>query len=170
MDLVLRHWEPEHAQALCDAVGQSLSHLRPFIPFAAHEPKTLEERIAWIEGDRRGREAGGDLVYGMWLDGQIVGGCGLHRRVGEGGFEIGYWVHPDYLRRGIATEACRQLCAIAFAQPGIDRVEIHHDVANVASGRVAAAAGFEPAGERDGERIGTSDTGRVRIWRRTTPT
>ena len=73
---------------------------------------------------------------------QIVGGCGLHRRVGPGGLEIGYWVHAAWTRRGLATAAVRQLAAEAFADPAIAFVEIHHDPANVASGAVAAVAGF----------------------------
>ncbi len=83
----------------------------------------------------------------MWLDGELVGSSGLHRRIGPGGLEIGYWIHPRHLRRGLATEVARQLTDRAFADPSVDRVEIHHDRANAASGGVPAKLGFELVGE-----------------------
>ncbi|CAA9471869.1 MAG: hypothetical protein AVDCRST_MAG30-169 [uncultured Solirubrobacteraceae bacterium] len=95
----------------------------------------------------------------MWEGDRVVGGCGLHPRIGPGGLEIGFWVHPERTRRGYATEAARRLVATAFAQPGIERVEIHHHPANEASGRVAAALGFTLAAEDATERI----------WRLTRP-
>lgn len=60
---------------------------------------------------------------GIFRDGAAVGSCGLHRRVGPGGLEIGYWIHPAVLRRGLATEAARLLTDAAFSVPGIDRVD-----------------------------------------------
>jgi RimJ/RimL family protein N-acetyltransferase len=53
----------------------------------------------------------------------------------------------------------------AFTQPGIDRVEIRHDVANQASGRVAAALGFTAVGEQLRRPEAPAETGRMRVWR-----
>jgi RimJ/RimL family protein N-acetyltransferase len=137
MELVLRPWTEDDAPALSRAIAESLEHLRPWMPWVADEPRTVEERRAWIrEG---GRE---DELLGIWLDGEVVGGCGLHRRIGDDGLELGYWVHAAHVRKGIATEAVRQMTAMAFAREGIERVEIHHHPGNAGSGRVAAAAGF----------------------------
>lgn len=37
---------------------------------------------------------------------RMVGGCGLHmRHVEPGAIEIGYWVHVEHVRRGIAKAA-----------------------------------------------------------------
>jgi RimJ/RimL family protein N-acetyltransferase len=138
VELILRPWNDDDAPALGRAIAESLEHLRLWMPWAADEPRTEEERRAWIrEGTSRD-----DELLGMWLGGEVVGGCGLHRRIGDDGLELGYWVHAAHLRKGIATEAVRQMTAMAFARPGIERVEIHHHPDNVASGRVAAAAGF----------------------------
>ena len=64
---------------------------------------------------------------------RVVGGSGLHRRIGPDGLEIGSWVRRDFVRRGIASSAAAWLTDLAFARPDIDRVEIHRDRANVAS-------------------------------------
>jgi hypothetical protein len=47
-----------------------------------------------------------------------------------------------------ATDAVAALTGAAFGLPGIDRVEIYHDAANVASGRIPAQLGYARLGER----------------------
>ena len=97
VELILRPWTEADAPALTQAIAESVEHLRPWMPWAAAEPIDLERRRAWI----RETAAGPDRVYGLWLDGRIVGGGGLHRRIRHAGLEIGYWVHAAFLRRGI---------------------------------------------------------------------
>ena len=62
-------------------------------------------------------------------------------------FELGYWVHPSFARRGLATSAARQLTGAALALHGITHVEIHHDKANVASAGVPRRLGYWLLGE-----------------------
>jgi RimJ/RimL family protein N-acetyltransferase len=58
--------------------------------------------------------------------------------------EIGYWVHVDFVGKGIVTMVSQSLTELAFAiWPEIDIVEIHHDEANIASGKVALRLGFQ---------------------------
>ncbi len=58
------------------------------------------------------------------------------------GLEIGYWIHPAFIGRGLATAAARLVTEAAFSVPGIDRVEIHHDRANEISGAIPRKLGF----------------------------
>lgn len=166
MDIELRHWEDADAADINEAVAKSVEHLRPWMVWASGPPMTLEERRTWIR-----EQAATDLneVFGAWLDGAIVGGCGFHRRVGPGALEIGYWVHGDYTRRAIATAMVRRLCDIAFAREGIDHLEIHHDRGNIASQRVAEAAGFTHVLDRADPPQGPADTGVERVWRLARP-
>ena len=170
MNLVIRPWREHDAAALSQAIVESLDHLRPWMPWAADEPKSPAARLALIRGWERERLAGGDGFLGIWLDGQVAGGCGLHRRIGPGGLELGYWVHPGFTRRGVATEAARQLCERAFAGPSIDRVEIHHDRANAASGGVPPKLGFERVAERHRSPQAPGEEGVAWIWRLTRDT
>jgi RimJ/RimL family protein N-acetyltransferase len=160
VELVVRRWTEDDAPALSRAIAESLEHLRPWMHWIALEPLSLDGRRAWLR-----ERSEGDENYGLWLGDRVVGGCGLHRRLGPDALEIGYWVHPAFTRRGLATAAVRRLCEIAFARPGIDHVEIHHDRANAASGRVAAAAGFARAGERPREPDAPAQEGVEVIWR-----
>jgi ribosomal-protein-serine acetyltransferase len=160
VELVLRAWTEADAPALTRAITTSLDHLRPWMPWAAHEPRDDAQRREWIR-DLADRP---DRFYGMWLGERVVGGCGLHNRLGAGALEIGYWVHIEFTRRGIATAAVRQLCAEAFTMSGIERVEIHHDRANVASAGVAAAAGFDCVREQPRAPEAPAQEGVELIW------
>ncbi|WP_249021154.1 GNAT family N-acetyltransferase [Conexibacter sp. S30A1] len=162
--LVLRRWVIDDAPRLAQAVGDSVEHLRPWMPWAAQEPLALAERrlnIATWEHDWR---AGGDLVMGVFVDGAVAGGCGLHHRIGPDGLEIGYWIHPAFLRQGIATAAARLLTNAAFHRPEITRVEIHHDKANLASAGVPRKLGFQLIGEMPDEPQAPGEVGISCEW------
>lgn len=144
--LVLRLWEPGDAERLSVAVGESLSRLEPFMPFASQEPVEVgvrREMIAsWGERWRRGEDA----FLGMFSGDYIVGSTGAHRRGSDPGrVEIGYWVRSGHTGRGYATEASRMLTTALFEVPDVHTVAIHHDVANNASRRVPERLGFRRA-------------------------
>jgi ribosomal-protein-serine acetyltransferase len=143
--LILRRWAPDDAAQLAEAVADSVEHLRPWLPWVAHEPLSVAERRALIHSWEQEWLAGGDVVLGVFVDGAVAGGCGLHRRIGPGGLEIGYWTARRFLRQGIATTAAGLLTDAAFSDPAITRVEIHHDQANQASAGVPCKLRFRLA-------------------------
>jgi ribosomal-protein-serine acetyltransferase len=163
--LVMRRWLAEDAEALGRAVAESAEHLRPWMAWIADEPLPIERRRAKIAEWERDWLQGGDVTLGVFVDGQVAGGCGLHRRIGPGGLEIGYWIHVDFLRRGLATRVARTLTDTAFAVPGISRVEIHHDKANQASAGVPRKLGFEWLGESRDQPEAPADLGIEWRWR-----
>lgn len=75
---------------------------------------------------------------------RLAGACGLGRRP-SGAVEMGYWVARAFWGRGIATEACAALLAIARALD-LGQIEGSHFLDNPASGRVLEKLGFEPVG------------------------
>lgn len=148
-DVSIRHWVEADAAALNRAVAESREHLLPWMPWARDDPMDVPGRQDWIREMASVAAAGGDRLYGAFIAGEVVGACGLHRRVGPRALEIGYWVHVDHVRRGIATALVRSLVPIAFADPAIEWVEIRHEPANPPSGEVARKAGFTRAGEAE---------------------
>jgi RimJ/RimL family protein N-acetyltransferase len=164
--LLLRRWVPADAESLGRAVAESADHLRPWMAWIADEPVALERRRAMIAEWERDWSQGGDVVMGVFVDdGRVAGGCGLHHRVGPGGLEIGYWIHPGFLRRGFATHSARMLTDAAFSLPGISRVEIHHDKANQASAGVPRKLGFNWLGESPDAPEAPADLGIEWRWR-----
>jgi ribosomal-protein-serine acetyltransferase len=165
--LVLRRWLVEDAELQERAVSESLEHLRPWMPFIAEEPKPLEQRRRMIAAWERDWAAGGDVYLAVVLEDRIAGSTGLHRRRGPHALEIGYWTHPAFLRRGIATRVARLLTDTALALEGIDRVEIRHDRANVASSRVPRRLGFALIGEAERPPAAPAETGVDFVWEMT---
>jgi RimJ/RimL family protein N-acetyltransferase len=160
--MIIRPYRVEDAPALAEAIEASVEHLRPWMPWIALEPRTLEQREAWILD-----EAGEAVGIFDDDDRTVIGGTGFHSRIGEGGVEIGYWVHVDRVGQGIATRAAALLTTQAFERPEIDRVEIHCDEANVASAAIPRTLGYVLVSIEDDEVAAPGEIGRSMIWRMT---
>jgi len=111
--------------------------------------------------------AGGTAFQYLILDsGTPAGSAGLMARIGPGGLEIGYWIHPQHIGRGVATAAAAVLTEAAFALPGIDHVEIEHDVLNLASERVPTKLGYcHVQTRRSRFEPDPADSGTSKVWR-----
>lgn len=142
--LVLRCWEPADAPLLKAATDMSIEHLRPWMPWAAHEPTTLEAKAALLRTFRGNFDLDRDYVYGIFNRDEtaVLGGSGLHTRLGPGALEIGYWVRADAINQGLATEVAAALTRVAFEVNSVQRVEIHCVAANVRSAAVPRKLGY----------------------------
>ncbi len=83
------------------------------------------------------------------LRGPLIGVIGLR---GER-MEVGYWLHPDAMGRGLMADALRTL--VGHAEGCLTWPEVHWRSrdGNVASMRVAKAAGFSYLGTREGPSV-----------------
>src|SRR5918995_4548966 len=104
MGVELRHWRVEDADPQARAIEESLEHLRPWMAWAVEWPKTREDQLAMLREWEERRLAGLDEFLGVWLDGELVGSCGLHFRIGAGGGGIGYRDPPSPTRPGPANQ------------------------------------------------------------------
>ena len=142
--LTIRCWEPRDAALLKDALDTSLEHLRPWLPWAHDEPTPLQAKVDLLRRFRGQFDLGQDFVYGLFdrEEREVVGGSGLHTRVGDDALEIGYWLRASAVGHGLARETAAALTVAALRVCEVDRVEIHVDPANEASLRVPRALGF----------------------------
>jgi RimJ/RimL family protein N-acetyltransferase len=163
--VVLRRWAASDVSALSAVIGRNVEHLRPWMPWIAQEPLPDSERSALIDTWERSYLDGGEVVYGVFLDDEPIGGCGLHKRRGPHGLEIGYWIDKDHTNQGIATEVARVLTSGALSVPGVTFVEIHHDKANIASGRVPEKLGYTFVGEMPDSVTSPGEVGIDCAWR-----
>jgi ribosomal-protein-serine acetyltransferase len=163
--VLIRRWLQDDAESLTRAVGESHEHLRPWMAWITEEPQTLEQRKARIREWERKWLQGGDVILGIFVDDEVAGGCGLHRRGGPSTLEIGYWIHPSFTGRGLATTVARLLTDAAFSLPGIEHVEIHSDKANTASAGVPRRLGFRFLGETPDEPMAPAEVGIDCAWR-----
>jgi RimJ/RimL family protein N-acetyltransferase len=142
--LVVRCWEPADAPRLKEAVDSSVDHLRAWMPWAESEPRPLEDKVALLRRFRGAFDLDQEFVYGIFAadESEVVGGTGLHRRVGEDAFEIGYWIRESRTGQGLATEVSAALTRVAFEVCDVDRVEIRVDPENVRSLAVPRKLGY----------------------------
>lgn len=167
---ILRAWIPADAGPLKTALDANKAHLQPWIPWATGQDTPLEQVEEQVANFVADWEAGRNWVYGIWVPDRetILGGTGLHNRIGEGGLEVGYWVDHRHLNRGLAGEVAAALTELAFQQPEIERVEMHIDARNLASARIPARLGFTLAELRQRpERPGSDALVSIMIWRKT---
>ncbi|MGH9073012.1 MAG: GNAT family N-acetyltransferase [Acidimicrobiales bacterium] len=134
------------ARALAEAAGESLEHLRPWMPWAQVAP-TTESMAVFLREAVFDWDSGQAFQYVMCQPGSgvVLGGCGLHARLGPGVLEIGYWVHVSHVGRGIATAAAGGLTAAALGLAAVDRVEIRCDAANLRSAAIPRRLGYRLA-------------------------
>jgi RimJ/RimL family protein N-acetyltransferase len=169
--VVLVRNRPRHAEALAAAIGTSIEHLAPFMPWADAQAATAGfQRSRLTDGDGRW-ETGEEHVFLLVdpAETEVLGGLGLHRRIGPGAIEIGYWLRVDCTGRGLMTRAVAAVTAVAFALDDIDRVEVHTDTNNVASAAIPQRLGFESAGTIVREVLAPGEAGVQQVWVTTTP-
>ncbi|ANS78409.1 hypothetical protein SGUI_1013 [Serinicoccus hydrothermalis] len=159
--LVLRPWRPEPAEAerIVEAVTDPVSH--QYLPELPH-PYTTADALSFVERallQARRREA---LVWCVAQEGTDVplatvtlGSLDSRARTGE----IGYWAHPHARGQGVVSRAVRAVVQHALTPEGdqgvgLRRVFLRAGASNVASQRVARAAGLREVGrDRLGETL-----------------
>ena len=142
--LVVRCWDPADAPKLKEAIDSSLEHLRAWMPWAHNEPQTLDEKVALLRGFRGQFDKDEDFVYAIFDrdESRVLGGTGLHTRIGEHAREIGYWIRADAQGNGYVTEAVAALTRVGFELEGLERIEIRVEPENVRSRRIPERLGY----------------------------
>lgn len=137
----LRAWRTADAPALAAICAD------PDIPRYTLIPPSFTEDAAraWIARGQRRQLAGGLAAFAIvTADGALLGSMGVGYRDGVG--DIGYFVAAGQRRRGVATRALRALAGYAVDSLPLVRLQLRTHLDNVASQRVAAAAGFRREG------------------------
>lgn len=107
----------------------------------------LHSARGWLQSYADKAAADTGRLYGIWLDGLLVGGV-LFRTfdVSTGTCEAGCWLEPAAAGRGLVTRAVRVLIDWAVEERGMYRVEWQVSSANTPSINVAKRLGMS----RDG--------------------
>ncbi|MFD5975262.1 GNAT family N-acetyltransferase [Streptomyces bacillaris] len=142
--LLLRPWREEDVPALLEAYDDPV--MRQWVRLPVSTP---EEAARWLELQREGWASGTRFSFAVKdvsRGGELVGNLAL-KRPGPGPerAEVGYWTAAWARGRGVAPRALEALTAwafTAFAEEGLVRLELLHQVDNVASCRVAEKSGY----------------------------
>src|SRR5512138_367669 len=146
--LVVRCYQPNDVELLAASVSENVEHLKPWMPWAHAEPEPFQAKVDRLQRFRGEFDLGEDFIYAIFdkEESRLLGGTGLHTRLGEQQLEIGYWIHKDFTNRGLVTESTAALVKVAFEIVSIHRIEIHCDPLNLASASIPRKLGFTHEG------------------------
>jgi RimJ/RimL family protein N-acetyltransferase len=165
-DFILRRPSLSDAEEISASVLADLDRLADWMPWAVPDQATVaaqRRRLKDVNEDWD-RRYGFEYLVTDAGTGRHLGNFGLHDRVGPGVLEIGYWLVEDATGRGIATRAVRLLTEAGLALPGIDRIEIHVDEANLPSQAVPRRLGFRQDRVETAPANARAETGRLTVW------
>jgi RimJ/RimL family protein N-acetyltransferase len=165
-DAYLRWATVDDAGAIARAVGESLDHLKPWMPWADAQSADAEFQRGRLRNQPQQRERAEEWQYGVFAiaDDALLGSIGLMTRRGPGTLEIGYWLHVDAGGRGVMTNAARALTEVGLHVFDVDQMIIACDEANTRSAAIPKRLGYtlERVERRAPEAPG--ETGRTQLW------
>lgn len=139
--LQLRALVPGDAARIAELAGTwEVASMTGRIPY----PYSAEQAQHWLTD-----LAEGEVVFGITLNGELIGLCGYTADDGDTA-EIGYWIGKPYWGQGYATEAARHVMEHGFTKGGIRRFVCCHFTENAGSQRVIAKLGFRLLGHSSG--------------------
>ncbi|MHA1914376.1 MAG: GNAT family N-acetyltransferase [Promethearchaeota archaeon] len=143
-NLIIRCYSPRDAPLLQKSVQESYDHLLPWLPWVKSEPEPMTAKIERLRKFRAAFDVSENYIYGIFdtEETELIGGTGLHPRIGPNAFEIGYWINVNHVNKGYATEVTEALTKVAFEVEKVNRVEIHCDPKNKISAAIPKKLGF----------------------------
>jgi RimJ/RimL family protein N-acetyltransferase len=144
--VVLRPWLERDVDAIVSACrDEEIAQWLDQVP----QPYGEADARTYVALTRRGWKDGTHAAFAVTdaETSEVLGSVGIHWLDPEEGVaEVGYWVRLEARGRGVATRATRLATAWALRSCGMKRVQLRADSRNVASQRVAEAAGFRREG------------------------
>jgi RimJ/RimL family protein N-acetyltransferase len=138
----LRPLEPWQADELAAHVSAAREHLERYLPWVGTVAE-LDGATTFLQGyaDRQARGEG--RIFGVWVDGKLSGGVLFRVWETERDLcEVGVWLAPEVLGRGLVTRAVTAMIDWAFQVRGMHRVEWRCAAANERSSAVARRLGM----------------------------
>ncbi|MFI9550182.1 GNAT family N-acetyltransferase [Nonomuraea endophytica] len=138
----LRSLDPWQAEEFLVHLDRARAHIAPWVS-ASFVAADLAEARAVLQryADKRAADTGG--IWGIWLEGTLVGGVMFVSFDTERGVcEVGCWLEPGAQGRGLITRAVERLVRWAVDERGIERIEWRTKAANARSISVAERLGL----------------------------
>ena len=141
--LRLRPWQDGDAEALHEAVRESIASVSRWLPWC-HAGYGREDAVAWITHCQAAWAASTQFAFGIFDadSGVLLGSVGLSEcNRPQRGANLGYWVRASRQQQGVAAAAAIRLARFGFEQCGLIRIEIVVQPDNLASRCTAEKTG-----------------------------
>ena len=137
LKMELKHWVLSDAKELtnlCNAID------RRFLSDRLPNPYTEKDAEEWLKKVSE-NEAVSGIYQAIVYDGKLIGSISVEKKDDDA--EIGYMLLNEYANKGIATEAVKQICPIAFKVLSLEQITANVFQPNIASIRVLLKNGFK---------------------------
>ncbi|QDW29603.1 GNAT family N-acetyltransferase [Arthrobacter sp. KBS0702] len=121
--VILKPLEPWQAGEFADHMNRARDHIRPWVG-PAFVTDTVDGARATLQRYAAATANDGARIYGLWADGKIIGGVMFVAFDPVWGIcEVGCWLEPQAVGRGLITRSVELLMEWAFLERGMSRVE-----------------------------------------------
>jgi len=144
-EIYLRLPEERDAQALYAVIERNRERLEEWLHWA-HSTHSREDVLNYVQMARKDFQKPDAIHLLIFREDEIIGGCGLLLNEINWYGEIGYWIDADFSGQGIVTDCCRALVDYAFAELGLNRVQIRCASGNTRSAAIPKRLGFRHEG------------------------
>lgn len=147
-DLIARPWQDGDADALYRAVDASRAELSHWLAWCS-PAYARDDAAAWIAYSQHAWQQRSAFPFGVFdAAGNLLGSVGINSLDAENRRgALGYWMATAQAGRGFARRAAVLAVEFAFAELGLQRIEILVQPDNAASHKVAQALGACCEGE-----------------------
>jgi len=168
-DIVLKSVGPMDAIAHKQLCQSSANYLGNFLGWTVDAHNwSLKQHIGWLT--RHMKIAQPYESYGAFYNDNLVGFFSYSVGTSFLTTQICYYVDKRMAGKGIASEVLETLVQKAFYMKGFEAVELHIDVDNIASQKVAKRVGFELVQDYRCARSGKKGSGKMQLWVKISPT
>ncbi|MFC5179774.1 GNAT family N-acetyltransferase [Actinomadura harenae] len=138
LDAELRLLEPFYAAEFLAHQDRARAHIKPWVG-----PTFVIDDLDGARGVLERYARDGRRIFGIWLDGVLVGGTMFVSFDTESGVcELGCWLEPSAEGRGLISPVIRRMIDWAFRERGLTRAEWRSLPDNARSIRVAERLGM----------------------------
>lgn len=148
VEVAIRKFKESDAEEFYAAVSESRDHLGEWLPWCT-SAYSLQDAKEWCQSAPSVWQQGMDyrFVVEDSVSSEILGTVGINQIVPQHNIgNLGYWVRKSAINKGVCTRAARLAISYAFAELGLQRIEVHAHPENHASNSVALKLGGEYEG------------------------
>lgn len=134
--------QPSFAKQYLEIVTRERDYLSQWLPWAAH---AYNEAFfcSFIQGALHDYADGKSLTCAIIFNDQVVGNISFNQINHElKKVDIGYWLSSAFQGQGLVSKSAAKLIHMAFAELGMEKVQIAAGVGNKPSRRVCERLGF----------------------------
>ncbi len=134
------------AEEIYHVVRENLEELKLWMPWATDD-YSIDSARDFIKRNLTSLADGEGFNAGIALENEIVGAVGFHHLDSASkSVQMGYWLAKKAQGQGLMTRCCRVLIDYAFADLGLNRIQINCNVENVKSRAIPERLDFKLEG------------------------